>query len=446
MLLYILFIIFILNIVASYFFQRNILAPPIAINGGFVVATYMAILFSNEWDLNQMHYSTFQVIAIGCILFTIISIIYTSTHKIPKRKIEVENFKETFEIKKLCRLLFVCAVLQVLVASLKIHYYSIVFGNNLSLSELLFASRLNFFDSDKIEVFPFWFRNVVQLFTAAALIWYYLFSRAVLSKDKNLKVKLLLLLNIILQMVSSLFDGARGGVINSIVLFALIFILKYFQYKGKMTLNLKYIIKFFVIAVILGSLMKISGQFVGRTSNNNNDEDVSSLYYFAYYCGGEIKNLDLYMDHPKQSETFGEATLSSLYSSIGKYIGVKVEGVDLPFNTYKGLPLGNVYTVFYDFYNDDKFIGVIVFTIIMALISSATFVNTQQVFRSRQTISEVMYAQMYFSLIMSFFANRFYNEVVCVPFLKNLLYWYILSILINHYIKKPRRLWKKLQQ
>jgi oligosaccharide repeat unit polymerase len=437
-----------LNIVVSYSFQRNILAPPIAINGGFVVATYMAILYSNEWDLDQMNYSTFKVLAVGCILFTIVSIIYTKAHTIPKRKVKNENFREVFEMRRLCRLLLICAVLQTIVAYLKIHYYSIVFGNNLSLNELLFASRLNFFDSDKIEVFPFWFRNVMQLFTAAALIWYYLFSRAILSKGKNLKVKLLLLLNIILQMVSSLFDGARGGVMSSIVLFAVIFILKYFQYRGKMTLNLKYIIKFIVLAVILGSLMKISSQFVGRTSNNNNstDGDVSSLYYFAYYCGGEIKNLDIYMDHPKQSETFGEATLSSLYSSIGKYIGVKSEVVDLPFNTYKGLPLGNVYTIFYNFYMDDRFIGVIIFTIIMAIISSATFVKTQQVLKSRQTISEVMYAQMYFSLIMSFFANRFYNEVICVPFLKNLLYWYILSFLIIHYIKKPKPIWEKSLQ
>lgn len=418
-----------LNLIISYKVTKCIISPPIFFNIGFVVACYFAILYYKEWDMQLLRMNTFLSIALGCSFFSLMSILLIKTcDKNNRSTISVFQPSNIFKRLRLKYFLFLCCILQILVLFLKIHFYKAAFGGYLSFSELLFASRMNFIDEDSVSVFPFWFRNVMQLFTVLNFLFYALFSNLVfLREKKNRYLIVLLIVNILLQMGCSLFDGARGGVVSSLSCFILIFIMKFFQWTGRRNLPIKVLARFFVLAIFIGILMKTSAEFVGRDT-----KEESSLYYFAYYCGGEIKNLDIYMGNEKFSNHFGDATFLGLYSELNKYISINVPKVaENTFSEYKGLNLGNVYTTFYNFYYDGGLWGVMIFSTIMSVMSTNIFLKIRRNKTWNLSLSEFVYAQVCFSLLMCFFSNRFYTEIICVSFVKKIVYFLVVSYFFN---------------
>lgn len=437
MLIYWLFIILVLNLIISYKATKCIISPPLFFNLGFAVACYFAILFYKEWDMQLLRMNTFLSIALGCSIFSIVSIIYIRKNINDDGSCLLNcRYSQILKRYKLKIFLILCCVLQFLVLYLKMHYYKMAFGGYLSFGELLFASRMNFFDEDSISVFPFWFRNVMQLFTVLNFCFYALLSNLVLSKERQNKVIIfLLLINILLQMACSLFDGARGGVASSLFCLTIIFVLRYFRWTGKSVLPMKLLSRFLLLAIVAGTFLKASAEFVGRDTNEE-----SSMYYFAYYCGGQVKNLDIYMGHEKFSENFGDATFLGFYSELNKYIPIKVpKAAENIFSEYKGQNLGNVYTTFYNFYYDGGLWGVLFFTILMSLLASAVFVKTQRSYSQNLALSEFVYAQVCFSLFMCFFANRFYSEILCISFFKKIIYFLIISYYFNKSFFKINR-------
>lgn len=434
MYIYIQFVVLLFNILYAYKKTGSVLAPSFMLNGGMCVASFLAILFYKDWDMQDMLFDTFIIITGGCSLFTIVS-----TNIINKKRCrlltnfedDIYSFKQLFRTDNLQHFLIVCVILQTLVAILKIHYYRLSFGGSLELSELLFASRMNFFDEDSIQVFPFWFRNIMQLFTSLSLFLYLLFIYSILT-NTSLRLKILIWANIILQMVSSIFDGARGGVASSIALLAFVSLHKYFIFKGSRKLNFKYFLRLLIVAACIMSLLKISWEFVGRGENDN-----TILYEMAYYCGGEIKNLDLYMHKPYFSDGLTASTFHSLYSDFEKYFGtIPPKEVELVHNEYNGHVLGNVYTTFYDFYADGGFITVILYSLLMSIISSYIYNKANENQFLYLKAYEVVMVHILFSLFMCFFANRFYTEIITLKFLKSLLYWYLINLFFKRYIYK----------
>lgn len=440
MLIYWLFGILVFNLIVSYKATKCIISPPIFFNMGFVVACYFAILFYKEWDLHLLRKNTFLSISLGCSVFTLVSIIYINKFKNASSRISSLQFSLFLKRIKLKHFLILCCILQIIVLYLKVHYYKAAFGGNLSFDELLFASRMNFLDDDSISVFPFWFRNVMQLFTVLNFLFYALFSNLVLLKEKKNRFLILLLIgNIFLQMACSLFDGARGGIASSLFCFLLIFSMKYLLWFGKKKLPIKLLAKFLLLTIIAGTFLKASAEFVGRDT-----KEESSLYYFAYYCGGEIKNLDIYISNEKFSKNFGDATFLGFYSELSKYIPIKVPKVaENTFSEYKGLNLGNVYTTFYNFYYDGGLWGVIIFTAIMSFLASFIFLQTRKSKAMNLALSEFIYAQVCFSLLMCFFSNRFYTEIICISFCKKIVYFLVISYFFNITFFKNRTIWKK---
>lgn len=76
MLIYWLFIILMLNLIVSYKATKCIISPPLFFCLGFAVACYFAILFYKEWDMQLLRMNTFLSIALGCSIFSIVSIVY----------------------------------------------------------------------------------------------------------------------------------------------------------------------------------------------------------------------------------------------------------------------------------------------------------------------------------------------------------------------------------
>ena len=99
---------------------------------------------------------------------------------------------------------------------------------------------------------------------------------------------------------------------------------------------------------------------------------IEAMEYFSIYLGAPILNLNTSIEkggfsHP----VFLSETFHSLYKSIGKNFKIKsfIYDTDRIFLTSaNGLRVGNVDTVFYDFFHDGGIVGVMVLTMIMAFI------------------------------------------------------------------------------
>ena len=155
------------------------------------------------------------------------------------------------------------------------------------------------------------------------------------------------------------------------------------------------------------------------------------------YCGAEIKNLDIWFGHPTHSDWFGQSTLSVLVDELNTKFDVgiletKYSTIDM-FNTFGIFNLGNVLTTFYNFFQDGGYFGVCMFTLLMSLFASLVYSNVKKVKNPIHTnVIDVLYAKIAFSLLMCFFANRFYNEIISIMFLRYLLYCWILGFFFKN--------------
>ena len=88
MYIYIQFVVLLFNILYAYKKTDSVLAPSFMLNGGMCVASFLAILFYKDWDMQDMLFDTFIIITGGCSLFTIVSTnINRLRQKIGKEKI-----------------------------------------------------------------------------------------------------------------------------------------------------------------------------------------------------------------------------------------------------------------------------------------------------------------------------------------------------------------------
>ena len=92
------------------------------------------------------------------------------------------------------------------------------------------------------------------------------------------------------------------------------------------------------------------------------------MYYLAFYCGAEIKNLDIFLNSTKTKPAiWGEQTFVNLVKAIGRFF---ISGFDQyylinPYQSVNGYYLGNVYTTFKAYIHDFGYIGMIILIIIM---------------------------------------------------------------------------------
>lgn len=103
-----------------------------------------------------------------------------------------------------------------------------------------------------------------------------------------------------------------------------------------------------------------------------------------------------------------------------------------------GKRVGNVATVFYDFYHDGGIWGVIILTAIMATISQLLYKRIKrQKYRNRM-FSTIVYSYVYWLVVRSFFANSFFDWFT-LSTIHSLLLWWLYSI-IAYKIGKNRKI------
>ena len=180
-----------------------------------------------------------------------------------------------------------------------------------------------------------------------------------------------------------------------------------------------------IIATVL--LFYFSTKYIGRST-----EDFG-IYYLAFYCGAEIKNLDIFINsiNIPESNYLGEYTFFSIYNFFDS--NIKYNKDILGFNWVGNYMLGNVYTCFQNYYIDFGIVGTF---IIISLIA----IGIQYIYVRATNSTILNYSFFDFRLFLYAFVGRklalsFFSEsaisMINIGTIKICIEIFLISFIIN---------------
>lgn len=397
--IYLLFIIIAINFLIGYI-KFNPKANAVTIfTIGFLLASFVCLFYIEEWNLNEFHFNTFILLAVGISSFTL-TCCYVD--RIKKRKYPITKLnRSTFEIKPI---FLVISLLINLLVQLWYYRFSLSYSGGSNIAEALVEINIDTNSKGYEFQIPFMLRNLRMFFDA--FTFYVLVICANLIVEKQYKKLLLPGLFCFVSFMGGFMSSSRSGSINYLVFLFIcysIILLKKRNKKTRMTP------KRIVIYVLLGlsgvSLFVKSTEWIGREIG-----DYGALYYLSFYCGAEIKNIDTFVNEKhKESPAIGCYTFHNFYSD--EFKRKYTEKLTI-FRNEGDYTLGNVYTCFQKLYQDFGFWGSVVMLSVMAFIMQLIFMralNSTSLNTKLFDFNTFLFAYMSTHLIMSFFSERFYN-------------------------------------
>jgi len=424
--------------------KKDIISPAFLFTLSFIPMCFIAIINYKNWGLN-LNIKTFLVVFGGVFEFIIITFAINFFAK----KNNFENSKDDTKIidkynislsKKL--LFFVFLVFFDL-----LYLYFVVkavggsFSNFASISNSIsrYDKLTKFSDASDLKSIPSILTNIRVMFIASGYWFIYV---TIFNYIKTRKVEKMNILIIIFIAILSLLQGGRTVLfyylLSLVVLY--IFLSRKINNKTLSKVDFKNVKKMIVLIIIFIALFIPLANLLGRNVNS------SFGYYISIYCGAQIKNLDTFIVNNNVPINSKKILKSQTFINIVKPIAskLKINGYSsyrlvLPFQRYNGNSLGNVYTIFYPFLYDYGYIGVLLLVLLMAAISQIVYIksinnNNYDV----PSISALVYNFICITLILSFFSNKFYEQVFSVNFIKYLIVWY----LCNFYFIKIKFVYK----
>ncbi len=418
----------ILLIICYFLEEKDVISPAFIFIFGFSFQSLWAIFYSKAWEL-KLHLNTFFVILFGSLIFFCASQALKKYMRQKSKKNKKEYKINLIKIdiwKQLLTIIFVLAV--------SIIYLVYVFkGANMQFEGISSIPKA-IAQYDQLLKFSNIFNTVkapsivenLRLVSTAIGYWfiYVLINNYLINK----KVDILALIIIIISALNTTLTGSRGSIIMMIISSGVFFIiLKNRQSRNKFELNYKTMALIAIIGIIMLTSFVPLAKALGRNIN------IKTTDYLAIYIGAEVKNLDIFLqkkDKIIKNNILGSQTFYSAIQTIGSKTKLirnyKPYKLDLPFNKINGYNLGNVYTTFYPFIYDFGYLGLILLTLIMAIISQYIYEKVRLFKNNNQpSLYVLVYGTIFSCLLFSFFSNKFYENVISMYFVKTLIVWYI---------------------
>lgn len=450
--IYLLLLVLVLLCVISFFvFKKDIISPAFIFSLGFTIASVFAVIYAKKWELG-LHLNTFLVISLGVAEFLTVSYaVHFIFKKINEKKIKEssqssceKNESGYIKVNRIMECLYLIFIL--IISSVYLYYIvKSVDGNFSSFTSVFEAmskydSVLKF--SDQSISLPFIITNLELLVIASGYWFIYI---AINNYLYTKKVNIVEIFIIIVSIVSSMLSGSRT--VAFMMLFAAITIFIVLMQKKKNDNNIftfKFARNILILGCIFISVFYFSAMAWGRVAKDD------KMYYFAIYCGAEIKNLDMFLqdDFVGNNKIWGSQTFYSIVQTLIKKVGINDHQgykLDLPFRNINGLNLGNVYTTFYPYIYDFGYIGEFWLVLIMAIISQLVYELTKNAKQKNYpSLSILVYSNIVNCLILSFFSNKFYENIIAMDMIKKIIFWTILSFIFCRFDWKKFMLSKKI--
>ncbi len=433
-------LIHLLFMLAICFIQKksSVITPQFGFIACFIPAIAYSISYIDLWNLDLSHGTVF-VLFIGPILFFIVSMIvqFFYDNSLTKRnRITIYDSNQKFTVKNLCVenwKLIILLIFQLFILFWVISELQKMSGKTLSENIMTYRVR-----DDDAASFPTILDNLRKVCIYSSYVTIYILILGIITKVH--RGRILLICNIVLSAMISVTSGARTMIFAMFVsAFVQFYILnRQTSYKRK-KLPIKYVFIGLTITVLLIVSFQTLGNYLGRGNELNYSE------YIAIYLSAEIKNLDIFI----RSGNFGadisrSQTMHHVVNIIARVFNISSlhsEGLDNPFNYINGHSLGNVGTVYYAFLYDGGYIGLFIFTILMAILSQIAY--QRAIVKRNQSINVniIVYSYIFFAIIFSFFSDKFYEFVFSMDFVKLLLTCWALKYFINN-VKFTKKVYK----
>lgn len=419
--------------------KRILLTPQFCFLVSFILATGYALI-SNDYIQLDMSFKTFVVLLGGVYLFVVVSLVYMSL----KSNVNVRSylFSEVQNKQKFGSLeapisidswlLIVFLLIEIWVT---ISYRSFYLGTTglSTYAEALYTYRFQtMFTSNEVEYVSSYLLLARRLCVASGYVFSYLMIHARIYKYKSHNI--LLLANIVMTVILNTLSGSRGPAVTYVIAIVIQYYLMLGNSKGWINvIKFKHICLALGIAAAIICSFELFGNILGRSSTKTLAD------YLAVYISAPLKNLDSFIEEGKFGAPIAEnQTLVYAVNYLAKVLGISswTHSTYQPFryNSY-GRGLGNVYTTFYAFLYDGGILGLIFFTVLMAIICQIVFRKATKVLaekKKRIRISIIAYSYIVPYLLQCFFSNKFFENIFNPLFCLYLVAWFAFSYYLTH--------------
>lgn len=431
MLIYLLIFLILCMFYWSYFYMdKDFASPAIMFVAPFCIALVCAACYRDKWELN-MHSNTFAVILGGCFEFVLICfLIHVSLGKRIRQKVqqineEIEVGPQTIyvELWKVIVVILI-QVFSVYVVSKSMRSSLGQYGIGGDFTMIMYYFREYHMFSDYDVGLSSLASNTRLFSIAVTYIWIYIVCNNYICREeiKNLAP---MLISISLGIVNSVILGSRGEAIQIIVAVIVIFLFLQRKYNA-WKVNIKFTQLLLITLIVMGLMFgfKVAGDMLGRSAVVT--YSTSAVDEVAKYLGAEIKNLDIFLNSPiTRYQVAGSQTFGNMLGWIDQKfdLGWNIETV-LPFQKVNGISLGNVYTVFYAYIYDFGYIGIVVLTMLVAIITQLIYeyVSIEKK-KNKINFKIIINSYVLFLVAFSFFGERFFSYILNTSFIKYLLIW-----------------------
>lgn len=427
MLIYLLLILLIFQVLFCFVvFKKDLLSPAFVFSLSFSISVICAIIYKSRWDLD-LHLNTFMVLLFGVVEYVIfttaIHLLYLWRYGL---KAQYNNDLKPLVVERWKLLSFILLEIFVILWTIKSLLQN--FNGFHTLSEIIFQYQyLTKFTEESVDISSnlYLMRDFVH---ASGFVWIYILINNILVKYK--KGFILIAINVLLCLISDVILGGRGGAIQILFGGIVIFYLLWKRRFGWES-NIKF--KHILGAIVFVGILMLSFQYLGNLLGRNST--VTLADYIAKYLGAQIKNLDLFLQETRDnsSNLWGSQTFIYVIRFLGESVGIidsyYFYQLDLPFRYVNGFSLGNVYTTFYPYIYDFGYSGVFYLVLVMAIITQIIYERAK---RAKKTIDikVLLYSFLFYSIVFSFFSNKFYERVFNISFIKLLIFWYIIRFVL----------------
>lgn len=424
LMLFILLVIFLL--LCNIECHRDFICPAFIFVGVFCFTVLWTLMRANDWNF-ELQTNTFLVIFFGVLLF----ILTCWFVKVLKRGNDyLHRNKQTLCYIHIARWkVMVLILFEVATIFLTLYFIITMYSSSWALlGDAIWQYKYNYTSENGIfKSIPGYVAYMRTLTDAIGYYVEYVFINNWLVKKKLDKPVAVVL---ILSVVSGITTGSRGWALNLVIGFVACIIILMGKRDGRQKeLSGKLLIRIIVIMVAILFTYQGLGTLLGADTSS-----MSFMDYISMYCGAGTVNLDYFLNEvsrPK-STIFGAQTLIYVVKWIGPMLGIDTSyRLDMPFLKINGYEMGNIYTTFYPFVYDFGYIGIVVFTVIMAFILQSVYERVKRCeVGERVAMPIVLYSYMFSTVVFSFFSNKFYETIFTPNFLIYLICWYLLDFLV----------------
>lgn len=414
---YILFAAFLLLFIISYYFAgKDVFSPMTVQMITFLFSSLMCVYMLPRYDY-QLHGQTVALYISNLLISVLVGIVVHQAYSKVYIRRAVYSEQEVTPISNTSHFLAFGYVIAMLMWRVGFIIQLAGFGQ---IGQIMNTFRQLTYIADSRygeQIIPFWLRQADHFVTALFIIYgfnFFRFGRQLAKKQK--------IINIVIMGLCLLFGlmaGERMNAVQNIVVFVILFHLLRIQRDGKYRVyRLKTLLRLVLLCCLILALFMGISEFVGRQKS-----ELDVMYRLFPYTGAQIVNFDVYMNTPHaHSDMFGKYTFYNLIFSLDR-IGL----LNVPFYQHadtfrsiylKGISLGNVYGMYKSYYTDFGVAGVYILNFFSALIFSVAYEYTKKRLSDRGIL---LFCYMYIGAVFSFFYECFYNRVLSIGYLENVI-------------------------